>query len=245
MRTPCRRLAWVLAGLLLALAGCGSHKDGGGDRDRTAPVVRIAFPPSDTTVTGHVTIFAEATDNVAVSHIDFYVDGQKCHTDSTMPYMYEWDCSVLADSSTHSVFAKALDASGNSGTSDTVTVLVRNGDTIAPEPVLDLAVIDSTASSVTLRWTAPGDDGAEGRASAYDVRYIRTYIDPWTWETATQVSGEPAPSGAGTAETLVVQGLTSGTNYMFALRACDDVGNWSGISNIVSTTTLRSGGKGR
>jgi hypothetical protein len=245
MRASCRRLAWVLAGILLALPGCGSHEDGGGDGDHTAPVVRIAFPPSDTTLTGQVTIFAEATDNIAVSHIDFYIDGQKRHSDSTMPYMHEWDCSVLEDSSTHSVFAKALDAAGNSGTSDTVTVLVRNSDTVAPDLVLDLTVIDSTASSVTLRWTAPGDDGSVGRASAYDVRYIRTYIDPLAWETATQVSSEPAPREAGTAETLVVQGLTWGTNYTFALRACDDVGNWSGISNLVSTTTLSSGGTGR
>ena len=238
MRTPCRRLAWVLAGLLLASAGCGSHKDGGGDRDRTAPVVRIAFPPSDTTVTGQVTIFAEATDNIAVSHIDFYIDWQKSHTDSTMPYMCEWDCSALVDSSTHSILAKALDAAGNIGTSDTVTVLVRSGDAIAPAQVLDLAVIDSTAFSITLRWTAPGDDGFEGRASAYDVRYMRTDIDPLLWETATQVSGESAPSVAGTIETLVVSGLTPGTRYTFVLRTCDDVGNWSGISNLVSTTTL-------
>ena len=131
------------------------------------------------------------------------------------------------------------------GDTDHTAPVVRSGDTVAPELVLDLAVIDSTASSVTLRWTAPGDDGAEGRASAYDVRFIRTYIDPLAWETATPVSGEPAPRGAGTAQTSAVQGLTSGTSYTSALRACDDVGYWSGISNLVSTTTLSSGGTGR
>jgi hypothetical protein len=233
------RFVSVLAGLILVLPSCGGDDDGGNGGDHTAPVVSITFPPADTTVTGSVTIFAEATDNIAVSHIDFYIDAQKHHTDSTMPYTYDWDCSLLTDSTTHSIFVKALDAAGNAGTSDTVTVLVRSGDTIAPGLVLDLAVIDSSGSSVTLRWTAPGDDGAVGRAALYDIRYIRTDIDPLAWESATPVSGEPLPATAGAVETMTLNGLAWGTRYTLAMRTADESGNWSGISNPVSTTTYQ------
>jgi hypothetical protein len=228
---------WVLASLVLALAGCGGGSDDSNGKDRTAPVVHIAFPPNDTTLGRSVVIFAEATDNIAVSHIEFYIDAVKHCTDSSMPYTDAWNCSTVADSTTHAIFAKAYDAAGNAGSSDTISVLVRNSDSIPPGLVLDLAVAESTGSSVTLRWTAPGGDGATGRASLYDIRYLRKDIDPLSWENATQVAGEPDPATAGTSQTMTINGLSWGTTYQFALRTCDAIGNWSDISNLVSVTS--------
>ena len=42
----------------------------------------------------------------------------------------------------------------------------------------------------------------------------------------------PAPRVAGTLETLVVRSLPVQTTVYFALRARDEAGNWSGVSNI-------------
>src|SRR5262245_22681500 len=74
-------------------------------------------------------------------------------------------------------------------------------------------------SSIVLQWTAPGDDGSSGRASVYDIRYRTTAIsatDTTTWwNGATQVSGEPFPSTAGTTDSMRVNGLAPLTTYYF------------------------------
>jgi hypothetical protein len=89
------------------------------------------------------------------------------------------------------------------------------------------------ADSVTLSWTAPGDDGRVGTAALYEMRFSTSAIDSTNWSGATVVSGMPAPRPAGTTQNVTVSGLTNGTTYWFALRTRDDAGNWSGISNVV------------
>lgn len=115
-------------------------------------------------------------------------------------------------------------------------------DTTPPANVTDLAVSGATTNSLTLTWTAPGDDGNNGTAAEYDIRYATSNIDNETWGFATQVSDEPAPGPAGSNETFVVGGLTPATTYYFALKTGDDAGNWANLSNIAHGATLRSGG---
>ncbi|HKQ59486.1 MAG TPA: FlgD immunoglobulin-like domain containing protein [Candidatus Eisenbacteria bacterium] len=88
------------------------------------------------------------------------------------------------------------------------------------------------AASTTLRWTAPGDDGATGRATAYDLRRSTSPITAANFGAATIVTGLPAPATAGTTETFTVNGLAPNTSYYFAMKTRDDANNWSTISNI-------------
>ena len=94
-----------------------------------------------------------------------------------------------------------------------------------------------TAVTVKLAWTAPGDDGAEGTASAYDLRYALTPITAETWDAAIQVEGTPAPKLHGSAESYTVTGLEQATGYYFALKTIDNAGNGSTLSNAVSKST--------
>lgn len=87
--------------------------------------------------------------------------------------------------------------------------------------------------SVRLAWTAPGDDGQVGTATAYDLRMSQSPIDDSNWAAATPVPGLPTPQVAGTRQTVMVRGLTNGTTYFFGLRTRDDVGNWSPTSNVL------------
>jgi hypothetical protein len=112
-------------------------------------------------------------------------------------------------------------------------------DSIAPEEVTDLAVVLVTAITVKLAWTAPGDDGAVGTASAYDLRFALTPITAESWDAATQVEGTPAPKLHGSAESYAVTGLEQATGYHFALKAIDNAGNGSALSNVVSKSTAR------
>jgi hypothetical protein len=87
--------------------------------------------------------------------------------------------------------------------------------------------------SVTLRWTATGDDSLTGTAAGYDLRMSDAPITAASWEAATVVNGLPAPLASGATQQVTVRGLTAGSIYYFALRARDDSGNWSGVSNVV------------
>ena len=93
------------------------------------------------------------------------------------------------------------------------------------------------AASVTLNWTASGDDGSVGTAAQYDVRYATANITGANFASATQATGEPAPKVAGSAETFTITNLAANTTYYFALKAADEATNWSPLSNVVSVTT--------
>ncbi|MBD3163354.1 MAG: T9SS type A sorting domain-containing protein [Candidatus Eisenbacteria bacterium] len=110
-------------------------------------------------------------------------------------------------------------------------------DTVPPAEVDNLTVVGGTAGSMLLSWSAVGDDGDEGTASVYDLRYDTEPIDPETWDSATQAEGEPNPKTAGQAESFSVGGLEPETTYYFALKVGDEVPNWSGLSNVAEGTT--------
>ena len=110
-------------------------------------------------------------------------------------------------------------------------------DLIAPSAVSDLSVTDSTHNSVTLGWSAPGDDGTTGTATSYELRYSTSVINDGNWLSATTVSGEPTPGVAGTAESIILSGLSADTTYYFAIKTQDDNSNVSGLSNVATVTT--------
>ena len=108
-----------------------------------------------------------------------------------------------------------------------------------PDNVLAaLAAAEATPNSVTLSWTAPGDDGSAGTAAQYDIRYSLSTINEVNWGSATQVSGEPTPAAAGTPQEFEVTGLQPNTTYYLAIKTADEVPNWSPLSNVVSKSTL-------
>lgn len=95
-----------------------------------------------------------------------------------------------------------------------------------------------TSSSVSLTWTAPGNDSLTGTASQYDMRYSTSPITPSNFFSATRWTNMPAPLIAGTKQSVTITGLSPSTTYYFALKTADEVPNWSGISNVVQRTTL-------
>ena len=111
----------------------------------------------------------------------------------------------------------------------------------APGVVVALLTLASIAAhprtlhadgTVTLTWTAPGDDSLSGTATAYDLRYFPLPISLANFQTAFRVSPEPVPLAPGRAQTNTVRGLTPGSYYYFAIRTVDDAGNWSALSNV-------------
>ena len=108
-------------------------------------------------------------------------------------------------------------------------------------PLLVIAMVwgpaVADAADITLSWTAPGDDGNVGTAAQYDLRYSTSPITDANWQGATTVAGLPAPSPAGSDESVTVTGLNANTTYYFAIKTADEADNWSALSNVASVTT--------
>jgi len=110
-------------------------------------------------------------------------------------------------------------------------------DGTPPSNVGNLNAPEVYDNTVKLTWSAPGDDGTVGTAQVYDLRYSTAPIDAGNFAGATAASPQPTPLPAGSGQVHLVPGLTPGVTYWFALRARDDAGNWSGISNVRQATT--------
>ncbi|MCD4672274.1 MAG: fibronectin type III domain-containing protein, partial [Anaerolineaceae bacterium] len=140
-----------------------------------------------------------------------------------------WD-SPLLQAGTHTITFRHP---GGTKYIDIDALIVTNPETIPPAKVEDLAASTGPdKGSVDLSWTAPGDDGTQGTASEYIIRYSTSAITTeGEWDAATDIEGEPGPSVAGTNEQLRVVGLDPTKVFYFALRAKDDADNISEISN--------------
>src|SRR5512133_39609 len=93
--------------------------------DTTAPTVSIQGQKNISGVKGVLTITALATDNVAVSKVQFYVNGALASTATTAPYVYTWNTNALPNG-TYIVMAKAYDAAGNVAQSASIKVSLPN-----------------------------------------------------------------------------------------------------------------------
>jgi hypothetical protein len=113
-----------------------------GTADTTPPVVTA----SESGTSGAITLSANASDNVGVSKVEFYVDSVLKGTDTTSPYSITLDSLTLSNAS-HALTAKAFDGAGNSTTSAPVNFTVSNA--AAVQRILNPGFESGTAS-----WTA-------------------------------------------------------------------------------------------
>lgn len=125
--------------------------------------------------------------------------------------------------------------------SDTTTEPPPTPPTPDPSPpgqVTDLAVVTADESSITLMWTAPGDDGDAGTATGYDIRYSTALLDDSSFESAPSATTVPQPLPAGATQQVRIEALSSGTTYNFGLKTEDDAAKVSLLSNVASGTTV-------
>jgi len=95
--------------------------------DSAAPTVTLSSPGLNATITGSTNVLASADDNVGVTKVEFFVDSTSTApvaTATSPQYSFTWDPTTVANG-THTIFARASDAAGNTGlTSVAVNVSV-------------------------------------------------------------------------------------------------------------------------
>lgn len=137
--------------------------------DTEPPFVTIISPSDGSTVSGKISITLSASDNVAVSKVDLYINGILYATDNTEPYNFLWDSSSSPDG-LYYLEAVAVDSSGNIGNSNTVMIYVSNPkDTTSPEVYITSPIDGSyVTTNQKINVTASDDIG---------VSKIELYID--------------------------------------------------------------------
>ncbi|MBV6395151.1 MAG: hypothetical protein HFACDABA_00722 [Anaerolineales bacterium] len=175
------------------------------------------------------------TKNSSMGNLNIYIDDVLVTTlnqkSSTAKYKQIWLSPVYADGVHKITFAR----SSNKVNVDALEVIPAP-DVIAPAIINTLTATSATGTSygqVNLQWTSVGDDGNTGTAASYQIRYSISIIDTDAkWSTATAVtSGLPTPTSAGSPQTITVSGLAPSLTYYFSIRAVDDGGNLSPLSN--------------
>jgi hypothetical protein len=91
--------------------------------DTTSPVVALTSPTAGATLSGNVALAAQASDNAAVSVVEFFVDGKRLAADSGAPYGANWNTRKSGRGS-HAVRVRATDSSGNTA-EQTISVTVK------------------------------------------------------------------------------------------------------------------------
>jgi hypothetical protein len=118
--------------------------------DTTPPTTLITSPSDGVTVSGTITVTADAADNVGVARVYLHLDGTVVAVKETAPYSFAWDTTTLFDGS-HTLTTEAWDTAGNSTRSSPVRVTVSNGGV---EGVVWTSPVNVTAMGSSLKKTS-------------------------------------------------------------------------------------------
>ena len=138
--------------------------------DLTPPTTSMTAPTDLATVSGTAVIDVAADDNVGVFKVDLYVDGIFFVSDTTSPYSFAWDTTVLPNGP-HTLYAIAADAAGNSASTTLITVTVDNKP---PDLTPPNTSIDAPTGSVPVSGTTTVTVGASDDVG---VTQVELYLD--------------------------------------------------------------------
>jgi len=144
--------------------------------DITPPTVSITNPPANDIVFGSFNVTVEASDNVGVKGVEFYLDGILRKNDTVSPFDATINASRITNT-THTITARAYDDAGNAN-SYTITVTVDESRKIADvnaDGDVDLADI----IVMILAWSLPGstDINKDGTTNLVDIGIM---LSKWT-----------------------------------------------------------------
>ena len=176
--------------------------------DVTAPILTLLFPAAGSQLTGNVDIVVDAIDDVGVTQVEFYIDGNLVSTNPSAPWEYTWNTTGYS-SGTHVLFVKGYDAAGNIGTiPSTDFEILDQSDTIPPTLTLLYPAAGSTIQGiVNVVVDAKDNVGVDSVQFFIDGIFETTdSTEPWGfgWNTA--------PFDSGTVHTLYMKGFDPSGN---------------------------------
>jgi hypothetical protein len=163
------------------------------DNDFTAPTVVLTAPADGATLAGTVTLSATASDNRAVTKVEFYLGTTLLGSDSSAPYSLNYN-TRLQGNGDKVITAKAYDAVSNVGISAPVHVNFDN-DFTAPTVDVTAPVEGATVEgTVTLSATASDDRNTLSKVEFYvgTTRVGTATAAPYTFNYNTRLQANGA-----------------------------------------------------
>ena len=139
--------------------------------DTTAPTVSISSPTAGATVSGTITVAANAADNVGVKTVDFFVDGAFKSSDTTAPYSFLWNTTTMTGGS-HMLVAVASDAAGNSASATTPVTVANNQPPVAVNDAYTAPYRRSTSYTARVYAVLSNDSDADGSLNVASVALV-------------------------------------------------------------------------
>src|SRR3989441_1203069 len=170
-----------------------------GPADTSPPTVTITAPPASASVAGILGVAASATDNVGVVGVQFRLDGANLGAEVTVaPYTVSWN-TTTALTGAHTLTATARDATGNTATSASVTVIVSNPDLTPPTVAITTPPSGaSVAGTITVAASATDNVGVVGAQFSPDGATLggEATVAPYSvsWNTTTALNGTHTPT---------------------------------------------------
>lgn len=115
-----RTMKWLA---VLGAVGCGGSGDEQGGKDTQGPTVGLVASALRVTQAGALTLSASASDAAAITRVEFFDGPTKVGEDAEAPYRLELPLTH-AHNGVHPYSARAVDAAGNEGRSDVLSVQV-------------------------------------------------------------------------------------------------------------------------
>jgi chitodextrinase len=176
----------------------------------TAPTMLAAAAATQTSVT---LSWIASTDNIGVTGYGVYLNGTLIGSTSTTTYAF----GSLSCGTSYTLAVDAVDAAGNRSAKTSLTTATSPcTDTTPPTPPGNLKPSGSTATSISVSWSASTDNvGVAG----YNVYVNGTKV------------------GTTTATAYTFSGLVCGTTYTLGVEATDTSGLVSGRTSLTTATS--------
>jgi hypothetical protein len=205
--------------------------------DTTSPRITITSPVNGAVVSGVVGFIANATDNVAVTKVEFLLDGiVKASFSSLNSVGWNWNTTV-ADDGMHTLTARAHDGAGNIGIATSTFTVKNSTSTTPPNPGGSQPTTNSFSGTLNNKTTS----------ATYSLNLtkgsIQASLDPpqnnksaWKLELQT-ASGVVLQSTSGTNTLSISTNIDSG-GYKLVVSA--GKGRFTLTVHTQPTVTLRS-----
>ncbi len=264
-RAPCNTTRADIDGYVCVTpevaSACGTSSS-----DTQPPAVSVTAPANNASVQGTtVAIAANASDNAGIFDVQFQINGQNVGApDTTAPYTMVWN-TIPINNGTYTIRAIARDTSGNSTTSNNVTVTVANPpDTTPPTVSITSPANDSTAN-VPLTLSADASDNVFVASVQFKLDGVNIgspiTANPYSmpWDPASTTNGAHALTAvardlAGNQTTSSAVNITVATPPALRLAMCfeegsgtsvDDKSTFNNDGTIVDATWVTNGKNGR
>lgn len=119
--------------------------------DTIPPAVSLTAPTNGATLAYPFTVSANASDNIGIHRVEFYLDSNTVpfHIKTISPYSFFVNNSFLVPTGSHTLYAKAYDLQGNSTASSAASITV-NGTDITPPNISFMAPANNAVVSGTI-----------------------------------------------------------------------------------------------